>query len=259
MTDHMLPRERFTALADALGEGPDRVISVARLQQKQCRAYVLGDPEHFEAVIVEDYLAPEEPAGYGQSAAALWELLRTVPDWTCINVATEVAAELGTMIQVAKGRNIRYYSDVYYSLTEPLSDTLPHTAAAGVVRQLTADDHLLLVDSPVELREHLGDLRGLITERAVVTALDEGTIVAIAQVYAESEEYADIGVFTLEAWRNRGLATAAAAILIQGIQAAGKIPAWSTGEDNHASMKVAEKLGFTKQGQRTYVIPLMSN
>jgi GNAT superfamily N-acetyltransferase len=254
----MLPRERFAALAAALGEGPDRVISVARLQQKQCRAYVLGGPEHFEAAIVEDYLAPDEPAGYGQSATALWELLQTVPDWTCINVARDVAAELGQIIQAATGKSIRYYGDVCYSLTKPLSDTLPHAAAAGAVRQLTADDHLLLASSPVELREHLGDLRGLITERAVATALDEGTIVAIAQVYAESEEYADIGVFTMEAWRNRGLATAAAAILIQGIQAAGKIPAWSTGEDNYASMKVAEKLGFSKQGQRTYVIPMMS-
>ena len=94
MTKYVLPRERFSALANALGEGPDRVISIARLQRRQCRAYVLGDPEHFEAAIVQEDLASEEPAGYGRSAAALWKLLQTVPDWSCINVATEIAPEL---------------------------------------------------------------------------------------------------------------------------------------------------------------------
>lgn len=261
MTKYVLAREQFSALANALGEGPDRVISVARLQKKQCRAYVLGDPEHFEAAIVQEDLASEELAGYGRSAAALWKLLQTVPDWSCINVATEISAELGRIMQTAKGGttagdNIRYYGDVYYSLTEPLATVPAHAAHAGTVRRLTANDRPLLINAPEAIKENLGDLRGLITERAVAAAIVEGTIVAIAQVYAESKEYADVGVFTLEDWRSCGLATAAAAILIQGIQSCNKIPAWSTGEDNFALMKVAEKLGFSERGRRTYVIPL---
>ena len=70
-SEYRLSPEELPVLADALGEGPDRVISIARLLGQRCRAYVLGDPAHFEAAIVQDDLAPAEPAGYGESAVAL--------------------------------------------------------------------------------------------------------------------------------------------------------------------------------------------
>ena len=57
-------------------------------------------------------------------------------------------------------------------------------------------------------------------------------------------------------WREKGFATAAASRVAQEIQAKGKVPAWSCGEDNIASLRVAQKLGFTEVGRRTYVIPV---
>ena len=72
---------------------------------------------------------------------------------------------------------------------------------------------------------------------------------------ARSERHADIGAATLEAWRGRGLATAAAALVARRVQEAGQTPVWSAGEDNAASLRVAQKIGFTAVSRRTYSHP----
>jgi predicted GNAT family acetyltransferase len=68
-------------------------------------------------------------------------------------------------------------------------------------------------------------------------------IVAIARTSALSERHGDISIATLEAWRNHGFATAAAALVARDLQAAGQISVWSAGAHNTASLRVAEKLG----------------
>ena len=39
------------------------------------------------------------------------------------------------------------------------------------------------------------------------------------------------------------------------LQAEGQTPVWSTGEDNWASQRVAEKVGFAEVSRRMYLIP----
>ncbi len=92
-------------------------------------------------------------------------------------------------------------------------------------------------------------------EGVVAGAVVEGDLlVAIAFTHARSTRHADVAVNTLEEWRGRGLATAAASLVAQRLQEAGQRPMWSTGEDNSASLRVAQKLGFTPITRRTYVI-----
>ncbi len=47
---------------------------------------------------------------------------------------------------------------------------------------------------------------------------------------------------------------AAAAPVVEQIQAARQFPVWSTGEPTLASLQVAQKLGFEEVTRRTYVI-----
>jgi hypothetical protein len=261
---YLLDPEKFLILADALGDTPETVISGARLRRGLCRAYVLGDmrniPPHFEAAIIQENFAPEEPVGFGTEAQRLWEVLKTVPGWACINVAATLAPALGALIQAEMGVAVRYYGDVYYSLSQPVQCPDYTISGATIVRRLTCGDLDLIHNAPEDIKAELHGqsmpwLNQLLTEGLVAAAITSDTIVAIAQTYAQSEYYADIGVFTLADWRNQGLATATAAIVAQGIQETGRTPIWSTGEDNHASMNVAEKLGFTEVSRRTYVIP----
>jgi predicted GNAT family acetyltransferase len=61
-------------------------------------------------------------------------------------------------------------------------------------------------------------------------------------------------VATLPAYRRRGFATAAAALVATAIQAGGRIPVWSCGETNQASLRVATNLGFEPVLRRVYII-----
>jgi len=124
------------------------------------------------------------------------------------------------------------------------------------VRELSVADLDLLEAAPPELRgAGFGSTHDLLREGVVACAVVGGAVVSIGHTSARTSRYADIGVFTAEQWRGRGLATAAAALVATRVQETGQIPVWSTGEDNWASLRVAEKLGFRTTLQRTYVIP----
>lgn len=237
-------------LADALGDTPETVISVHLLRRALCRAYVAGDPLHFDGAIIQDDFCPAEPMGFGTDPEVLWDLLRAARGWECVNVAPECAAALGEIIQEEMGVPVRYYGDLYHALSAPVCDF-----RNGAVREFTLADLGLLESAPVEVRASgFGSTCALLTDGIVAGAVVCGQIVSLAHTYARSKGHADIGVFTLEGWRSRGFATAAAAIVARRGQEAGQTPVWSTGERNVASLRVAHKLGFTQVLRRTYVI-----
>ena len=122
---------------------------------------------------------------------------------------------------------------------------------------LTLEDTARLAKAPSEVQGNgYKTHEALLTNGIAAGAVVDGNIVAIAHTYAETDLHADIGVSTVEQWRGKGFATAAAFLVAREIQTKGKVPAWSCGEDNTASLRVAQKLGFTEVGCRTYVIPV---
>lgn len=68
-----------------------------------------------------------------------------------------------------------------------------------------------------------------------------------------AEEVQEIGINTLHEYRGHGYASAACSKCIQEIFNHHKIPMWSTGIDNIASRKLAEKLGFTEFAKVIYI------
>lgn len=248
----LTPQECLT-LADLLGDTPMTVIAVSRLKQEACDAYIAGSlSNNVDAAIVFDAYCSDEPAGFGTDAGALWQLLKVLDGWGCINVDNACAASLGGLIEADRGASIRYYGDVCHALLAPV-----HSYPNEAVRLLTLGDTERLAKAPTEVQGN-----GYKTPEAMLTygiaagAIVDDNIVAIAHTYAETELHADIGVSTVEQWREKGFATAAASLVAEEIQAKGKVPAWSCGEDNFASLRVAEKLGFIEVGRRTYVIPV---
>lgn len=243
--------EECLVLADALGDTPMTVISASRLKNGMCDAYIAGTLIDVDAALVFDAYCADEPCGFGTDADALWQLLKAANGWGCVNVNTACAASLGALIEADRDTPIRYYGDVYHALLAPV-----HCYPNEAVRLLTLEDVPRLTEASAEVQGN-----GYKTHAAMVTdgiaagAVVDGAIIAIAHTYAETDLHADIGVSTLEAWRGKGFATAAARLVAQEIQASGKVPVWSCGEDNFASLRVAEKLGFTEIGRRTYVIP----
>ena len=237
-------------LADILGDTPETVISVHLLRRGLCRAYVAGSLSQFEGVIIQALHLPSEPTGFGENAAVLWALLQDIDGWDCVNVTPTCAPDLGALIQTQTRTPVRYYGDIYHILQQPV---LPFHHPA--VRQLILNDLGLLEAAPAEIRGNaFGSTRTLLAEGIAAAAIIENRVVAIAHTAALSQQHADIGVSTLAEWRGHGFASAAASIVAHEVQKAGQIPVWSTGEDNYASLRVAQKLSFTKVAERTYII-----
>jgi GNAT superfamily N-acetyltransferase len=239
------------ALAEALGDTVETVIWVHLLRRGLCDAYVVGEPARFDAAVVQAHEFPSEPAGYGRDPEALWHLLRALRGWDCVNVSEECGCPLGQIMGREMGVPVRHYGDVYYVLRQRVAD-VRHPA----VRELTVADVGLLEAAHPDVRGGgFGNARALLEEGIVAAAVVGGKVVSVAYTYARTERHVDIGVCTLEPWRNRGFATAAASSVARRTQEAGQTPTWSTGEDNAASVRVAEKLGFREVSRRVYLIP----
>ncbi len=249
-----LTSQECLVLADVIGDTPMTVISASRLKHGMCDAYIAGSLPDVDAVLVFDAYCTDEPCGFGTDADALWQLLKATDGWSCVNVDASCATSLGALIEADTGTPIRYYGDVCHALLEPI-----HHYSNEAVRLLTLEDVSRLAKAPAEVQGNgYKTHEAMITDGIAAGAIVDGNLVAIAHTYAETDLHADIGVSTLEAWRKKGFSTAAASLVAQEIQAKGKVPAWSCGEENYASLRVAEKLGFTEVGRRTYVIPTSS-
>ena len=235
-------------LTAAIDETSETVIPIHLLRHGTCRAYAIGDAASLDAVVVQADDLPTEPSGLGTNAQGLWELLRDLDDWTCVEVAPAVAPRLGALISRGTGKHVRHYLDIHHILT-----TTAPAFDDPAVRQLTLDDIDLLKACGVDGSE-FGSLSRLLLEGVVAGAVVDGRIVGTAHTSAVTDRYADIGVDTQKAWRGRGFATAAASIVARRVQEQHRIPVWSCGEDNTASLRVARKLGFEEVSRLTYLI-----
>jgi hypothetical protein len=173
-----------------------------------------------------------------------------VEGWECVLVESKCGPPLGRIIEAETGLRVQYLEEVCYTLTRPVS-----VLDGGSVRRLTLADLDLLASAPPALRAGLwSDLRELLTEGIVACAVISDRIVATALTTAYTDRYADVGVYTREGYRGRGYATAATSLVARGIQQGGRVPVWGAGENNVASRRVAEKLGFVEVSRRRYVI-----
>lgn len=250
-----LKPEHYQVLADFFEDKPITVIPLSRLNTGMCSAYTSGVLSCFSTVVIFDRFCPDEPMGFGYDVNAMWNMLKSKQGWGCICVEPEHAESLGNIIKETTNFSVRYYADLYHTLDQPVQCI--HNEA---VRRLTLQDIETIKRAPKEIQGNgYPTIKSMLTDGIVAGAIIDNHLVSIAHTYAETNRYTDIGVYTIEQFRAKGYATAAASLVSKEIQAKGKIPVWSCGEDNYASLKVAEKIGFTEVDRRTYVIPVSTD
>jgi GNAT superfamily N-acetyltransferase len=243
----MLSLTQCQQLAETLPDTPETVIAISQLRRGLARAWLVGEVESWETAVVEDLNQPGEPLAFGQHVTQIADLLSRIPDWFCVNVSRDCVPELAPLIEQIMDCPVRLLEDVYHTLTGPApAITHPH------VQLLTPADLSLLEAAPFELQG--AQPRRTLLEMVVAGAVVDGRLVAIAQNYARTDTYGEIGVHTLPAWREKGYATAAAAAVARYIQSLGLTPVWSCSASNEASLRTAVKLGFHEVSRRVYII-----
>ncbi len=233
-------------LADALGDTHETTVVVHNLRRGLCRAVVSGEPSRFTAAVVQRDSVPHEPLAFGTDAEAMWRLLASIDGWESVTVPPDLSRPLGRVIERESGRRVGYYSNTYHTATTPV----PPFESENV-RLLTASDVPLLDSS--WFHHEFESVAALLEDGASAGAVVDGRLVSLASTNGITDGYASIGVRTLEEWRGRGYATAAASIVARQLQQMGRTPVWSAGEDNYASLRVAEKLGFVEVSRRVFI------
>ncbi len=100
---------------------------------------------------------------------------------------------------------------------------------------------------------------GLATSGYAWGAFGESRLVSVACSFFVGRAFEDLGVVTETAFEGRSLATACAGRLCAEVEARGRRASWTTTPDNHASLRVAEKLGFKEvRRDRLYVIGMQT-
>lgn len=123
-------------------------------------------------------------------------------------------------------------------------------AASAIIRSLGPDDTHALAHLPPSLAwiaSTWDGPAGLAESGYAWGAFANAELVAVANSFFVGDRYEDIGVVTDLAHRGHGLSTACAAALCADIHRRGHEPTWTTATDNHASLRVAAKLGFAVQ------------
>ncbi|MCA9877809.1 MAG: GNAT family N-acetyltransferase [Thermomicrobiales bacterium] len=240
-------------LRAAIGETPATLMSREQLRRGLCRATVLGTAGQPLAAAVQPFAFPGDVSLYGDDAEALFALLTQLDDWEAADVALERARPLAAWLGWATRQPVAFAREHFFALETPapaLSDP--------AVRLLGEGDRPLLeaATAPLEMGDwRFGSAAALLAEGLAAGAVIDGALVAVAFTAALGERYVDVGIVTRPDFRGQGLATSAAALVCQAIQADGRTPAWGTSEENLASQRVAAKLGFREVAQRVYLVP----
>ena len=245
-----LSRSDVEELLGRWEDSPFTAHSRGLLHHGLAHGYVEGDLTAPRALVVQAGDAITEPAAFGTDPNAVWQILKRIPGWDCVNVPTELTAKIVSLLEDGLRMPTRVMGDLYFTLErDPVP--FPHP----MVRVLTpADEAIARGSEPMVEPSGIGDTTSTLAHGVVAGAIINGKLVSRVMTTAWAGNHVNLGANTVPEWRGRGLATAATALVCSGLRARGLIPTWSTGEPNHASRRVAEKLGFRYVGRRDYAI-----
>lgn len=249
---HELGLDGQAALADALGESPETVMSVHRLRRGLARAWTAGDAARRvgAALVVQGTLLPEEPHAFGEDPAAILALLREVPGWQCVNAPEALAPALADLIARETGASCILGPEIC------LVQDAPPPGSHPVARLLLPADLPLLDAAAGPLNMHgwrFGSAARLLEYGIAAGVVEDGRLAAAAFTSALGERFAEVGIATRPDARGRGHATGCAAIVCDMLHRRGVTPVWSAAADNHVSLRVAARLGFRETSRRIYL------
>ncbi len=243
----------YRELEGALGVAPLTVIPLHCARRGAALTLLHGPLSSPRAVLIRRDDLPREISAHGHDAAAIWSLLETQREYDCVEVDGAIVPALQALM-APHFRHVRLYADIYYALTDPAA--LVEPACPDLTTRLLMEEDVELLDrAPRRLGlDGFGSNAAGLSQSVAAGSIVEGELVSVAQAGAYAGRYADVGVYTREDFRGRGLSTRAAWLVMRELLERGWVPLWSTGEDNHASQRVALKLGLTEVYRSTFLV-----
>lgn len=238
----LLDPEGYRVLAQAFRCVPERTCLRHRLRHGLCRVFLAGDPDFFDALLLQDLFHPTELTALGRCPDTLLHLVRPIHSWLTLSLPAGRGAFLARLLQERRGDPIRVHADLVLVMNGP-----PPMFHHESVRLLTILDHELIKAAPQPVHGHgLGSTQRLLEEGVVAGAVILGDIVALAWTSAVDGPYVQLQVHTLDPWRGRGLAQAALSSVVRRVRGQGRIPVLQVPENNVPLRRLAAKLGFTE-------------
>lgn len=248
--DKLTPEECLV-LTEVIDDIPTTLDVLDCLKQGMYRAYVYGNLPHITAYLVIDTIY-DDAFCFSTDVNAMWHLLEAQQglEGLIINVDPADAETLGQRISAKTDKPVSYSVVIHQALLEPVCSYTDET-----VRLLTLADEELLAKAPdrIQGNYYLTPQKQLSTG-PVAGAIVNDDIVSIARTYAQTDLHGGISIFTLEEWRGKGYATSAASLVAKQLQVMGKVPVWYCGEENGASLRTADKLGFVEVARRIDIV-----
>jgi hypothetical protein len=158
----------------------------------------------------------------------------------------EVPEPFVPLLQVTFPDALRW-DRVILELPGPPNFSLPE---GYLIRQLGSADSSYLAELSPEanwIGKTWGRPVGLAASGLAWGAFAGKQLVSVACPFFVGERYEDLGVVTEPEYRGLGFSQACAGAVCKDILDRGRRPSWSTSPDNLASLRVAEKLGFSLQ------------
>jgi hypothetical protein len=233
------------ALASQLGERPEATISLHALYTGEGVAYAIGKRSRFRAALITWTELPDWPHGYGDPRLIV-DLLTGQAAWSAVCVASEGAATVASGLAERMGRPSSRLAERFYILDEP-----PAMHGDSPARKLGPSDLKML--APTAGRLDITDPRRLLERRLTTGVVVDGRVVAVAHNGASSCRYGDIDVATLKSHRRSGYASACARLVAGWVFESGRRPVWCTNDDNVASKRTADAIGFRQVALRQNV------
>jgi GNAT superfamily N-acetyltransferase len=218
LAQHLSDIPRWVEVRDRLLSGDCEIFS---LQQEPALSFVLRDPERTVVFVVGTppveavQIAAQDLGREGSVIASqdqALSLTQALPGWTRTRI-------------------------IVHSLLD--TQRLP-PSLAGEVDFL---DPGTLDQLPIA-SELLGELKDGAERSLIAATFVEKQPVAFCYAGAETESLWDISIDTLPEHRRQGYAAKCVAYMIRHMQIRGKQPVWQAVEENPASWRLAQKLGF---------------
>ncbi|MCW5808912.1 MAG: GNAT family N-acetyltransferase [Deltaproteobacteria bacterium] len=190
---------------------------------------IAGDPRGWRRELGAGFALGHDPARLivvagDADAGEVAALARAHPQHTLLASTDELAAAL-------RGAGRPVQRALLHTLPDP--STLPDLEGAEPLGDAPLDH------APPELADELRRAR-----TPVWTAFVDGLASAFAYAPWRSPRWFDVSVDVLAGARQLGLGTLVAAAMIRGERALGREPVWGADEGNHASLRLAQRLGF---------------